>query len=243
MTAVTTRKPTFRRFRELTPEDVNVDFQVHTVKTDGDATIDEILDRTAERNLRAIAFTEHVRKDTKWFPDFVNDVRAAAGRRPGLTVYVGCETKAEDTAGTLDLSDEIFDACDIVLGSVHRFPNGRGGFLDFNTLSAAQMADLEFDLAMGMVKGGRIDVLSHPGGMYERRHGAFPKERFRALMEATLEAGIAIEINSSYLVDVDSFLGLCAEVNPFVSIGSDVHKLDEIAKCRDMLRTKGVGVS
>jgi putative hydrolase len=237
------RKPTFRRFRDLTPQDVNVDFQVHTVKTDGDATIGDILERARERKLGAIAFTEHVRKETDWFPEFVRDVREASQSFPEIKVFVGCETKAEDLEGTLDLTDEIYEACDIVLGSVHRFPNGHGGFLDFNAMTPKETADLEFELAMGMIREGRIHVMSHPGGMYERRHGVFPEKYFREMMLATLKSGVAIEINSSYLVDPDAFLRLLAEVNPFVSIGSDVHKLHEVAHCRDMLLKKGVGAS
>ena len=35
--------------------------------------------------------------------------------------------------------------------------------------------------------------------------------------------------------DVRGFLDLCADVNPYVSIGSDVHHLDELGRCRDTL--------
>ena len=234
-------RPTFSRFRDLSLDALNVEYQVHTVQTDGEATIDEILTVAREREIGALAFTEHVRYDTKWFPDFVSDVRERAAGFPDLRVYVGCETKAMDRDGTLDISSSILEASDIVLGSVHRFPDGNGGYLDFKTLSAEQFAETEFRLAIGMVRYAPIDVLAHPGGMYERRNGAFPEEYFRELMIATLDRGIAIEINSSYLVDVASFILLCDEINPFVSIGSDAHKLSEIGACRDMLRKMGIG--
>ncbi len=233
--------PPFRRFHDLCASSVNVDFQVHTVKTDGKGTIREILSIARERKLGAIAFTEHVRKSTDWFAGFAEDVRRTAEDFREISVYVGCETKALDKAGTLDVSAEIFQISDIVLGSVHRFPDDRGGYLEFNSMSPAEMAELEFELALGMAEKGEIDVLSHPGGMYERRHGAFPEKYFRDLMRATLKAEVAIEINSSYLVDPENFLRLCAEIDPFVSIGSDVHSLDEIGRCRDMLRKRGIG--
>ena len=54
----------------------------------------------------------------------------------------------------------------------------------------------------------------------------------------TARRGVAIEINSSYLVDVDAFLRLCQEVDPIVSIGSDAHKLEELGRCRDVLRAR-----
>lgn len=233
-------RPVFSRFRELKSIDLNVEYQIHTTQTDGEATVLEVLTYGRERGLGALAFTEHVRVSTDWFPGFVSDIRGRAAAFPEVEVFVGCETKAMDESGTLDVSKEILDASDIVLGSVHRFPDGKNGYLDFKKLSAVETADIEFRLAMGMVKNAPIDVLAHPGGMYERRHGALDEKFFGDLMTATLERGIAIEINSSYLVDVKKFLHLCNEINPFVSIGSDVHKLEELGKCRDLLRSWGV---
>ena len=234
------KTPQFFRFRDLHPAALNVDYQVHTIQTDGEATVHEILALAEQKQLGAIAFTEHVRKGTDWFPDFVRAVRDAEAEFPALTIYVGCETKANDTHGTLDISESILDASDIVLGSVHRFPNPRGGYYDFNDLTPEDTAAIEFDLAMGMLKSAPIDVLSHPGGMYQRRHGAYPEALFREMMVASLEREIAIEINSSYLVDTDAFLRLCEDVNPFVSIGSDVHRLKDLGHCRDMLRAREV---
>lgn len=234
------RRPRFSRFRDLDRAAVNVDYQIHTVETDGEATIEELLSLARGRGLGSIAFTEHVRRSTDWFPRFAAQVRAAAVDHPELDVFVGCETKANDRRGTLDLSEEILDASEIVLGSVHRFPHPDGGYYRFEDLGREDMATIEFELAMGMVRNAPIDVLSHPGGMYQRRHGAFPEELFREMMTATLERGIAIEINSSYLVDIDSFLRLCAEIDPFVSIGSDVHRPSELGQCRDLLLARGV---
>jgi putative hydrolase len=128
-----------------------------------------------------------------------------------------------------------------VLGVVHRFPGADGSYLDFKSLSAEEMAEIEFRLSMGMIRNAPIDVLGHPGGMYQRRHGAFPEALFREMMLATRERGIAIEINTSYLVDIPSFIALCAEIDPIVSIGSDAHQLQELAHCRDTLVQMGIG--
>jgi len=55
------------------------------------------------------------------------------------------------------------------------------------------------------------------------------------------KTAVAIEINTSYLRDVDGFLKLCTVVNPYVSIGSDAHTLEAIGQCRDVLRSKKAG--
>lgn len=223
------------RFRDLTPELINVELQVHTTWTDGRATIAEVLETACQRGLAVVAFTEHVRRETDWFADFAAAVRKEARRFPGLTVLVGCEAKALNAGGGLDVSDEVRAQCDIVLGSVHRFPDGRGGLLDFKKLDRETFAELECDLAVGLLLGAPIDVLAHPGGMYQRLHGQYPDALFRRMIEASLGRGIAVEINSSYLAEPEPFLALCEELNPFVSIGSDAHTREEIGRCRDML--------
>jgi putative hydrolase len=227
--------PSFPRFRDLDRRAINVEFQVHTSQTDGDGSIEEVLRTAHERDLAAIALTEHVRVETDWFPDFAHRVRRAAADYPDLRVYVGCEAKALDAEGSLDASEEILGLCDIVLGSVHRFPDGAGGYLSFHDMSPEELAERECALALGLLRTAPIHVLAHPGGMYQRRHGRFPEHFFRAMLMASLERGVAVEINSSYLVDFDGFLRLCEEVNPYVSIGSDAHRLHEIGRCRDRL--------
>ena len=231
-----------KRYLELTADDLNVEYHVHTKQTDGQSTIAEILETAQARGLAAIAITEHVRKDTTWFPEFAADVRAAAQGFQNLVVYVGCETKALDTAGTLDISGDIRARCDLVLGSVHRFPSESAGYLDWDQLDDTAFARTEYELALGLLTSARIDVLAHPGGMYQRRRKQpFPEDYLRNIMMISVKTAVAIEINTSYLRDVDGFLKLCAAVNPYVSIGSDAHTLEAIGQCRNVLRSKKVG--
>ena len=43
-----------------------------------------------------------------------------------------------------------------------------------------------------------IDVLAHPAGMYQRRYGRYPDKLFRRMLEASIERGIAVEINGEF---------------------------------------------
>src|SRR5262245_54625836 len=164
-------KLSFARFCDLDWQAINCDLHLHTTQTDGKAEIDEIMADAVAKGLARIAFTEHVRKDTNWFPDFAQRIRTAQMQYPALEVLVGCEAKALDTSGSLDVSDAIRAECDIVLGSVHRFPDGQGGYLDFGELEPADFAQIELELALGLLSAAPIDVLAHPGGMYARRFG------------------------------------------------------------------------
>lgn len=196
----------------------------------------EALARARERGLRSVAFTEHVRREgSEWFTDFAREVRACATRSPGLEVFVGCEAKALDTNGTLDVSEAILAECDIVLASVHRWPVEGGGVVNFADLPPDEFAETETLHALGLLTNERVDVLAHPGGMYQRRHGVFPERLMRRVVESSLEHKKAIEISSSYLRDIDGFIRLCREIDPYVSIGSDAHDLDTIGNCREVV--------
>lgn len=230
------RVPPFPRFRELTPEHCLVDLQVHTTWTDGEQSVTEALEAAQSRGLRTIAITEHVRRDTSWFSEFAAEVREQADAFPELTVLIGCEAKALDDEGGLDALEAVTSRCDLVLGSVHRFPDGKGGVLEFSELERDTMADRETALSVGLLRHAPIHVLAHPGGMYQRRHGAFPREGMRRIIAASLERGIAVEISSSYHADLQPFLDLCREMNPFVSVGSDAHVSADIGRCGALLR-------
>lgn len=233
----------FPRFNALNGDAVNVEWHVHTSHTDGQAGVEEVLRAAQARGLRSVAFTEHVRHTSAWFPAFAADVREAASRFSDLEVLVGCEAKALDVSGALDASDEILALCDIVLGSVHRVPDAAGEVRPFAEQSTEELHRRELELALGLIEHGRISALAHPMGMLQRQRGIFPAESMQAILAAAARRGVAVEISSSYLVDWDGFLRLCGEADPPVSIGSDAHKVEELGTCRDRLLASGVGAS
>lgn len=233
-------RPAFVRFNDLAAEHVNRDLQVHTVASDGEATISQLIERAQALGLAEIAFTEHVRRTSEYFPAFAQEVRARRGEA-GVRAYVGLEAKAADEAGTLDAPEEALAEAEIVLGSVHRFPAAGGQWLAAEAFDYEEAARRELALSLGLLRRAPIHVLAHPGGMCQRAFGRFPGEYFRTLMRAALDRGVAVEINSKYTRDLDGFLSLCREVNPLVSVGSDAHRLSDLGACRDALRARGIG--
>lgn len=229
------KKPIFYRFNQLNSKLLNVEYQVHTNQTDGEASIAQILAAASSKQLAALAFTEHVRKDTEWFPDFADQVRQESAHYPNMDVFVGCEAKVLNVKGSLDVTESILSNCDIVLGSVHSFPAQLLNGVSLDSLSPAHFAEIELELSLGLLDYAPIDVLAHPGGMYARKFGTYPEKLYKKLLQTSLKRGIAIEVNSSYLKAIKPFLILCAEINPWVSIGSDAHKLEQIGLCRDAL--------
>jgi putative hydrolase len=224
----------FSQFCDLTSDLLNCDLHIHTVATDGKVSIREVIARAEEIGLGRIAFTEHVRAGSEWFPKFADEVREL-GRQTKVSVFVGCEARILDTKGTLDITDTIRRECDIVLGSVHRFTDSIGGYRAFSEVPEPEFAQLEFELALGFIRHGHGDVLAHPGGMSIKFGYGFPYDFLKQLMHEACARGIAIELNSSYISNLLDFCSLAREQNPLISIGSDVHKLDELGQCRNML--------
>ncbi len=225
----------FVNFNKLSVDDINFDFHIHTNQTDGHDSIETIIKKAIEMGLDKIAFTEHVRKDTEWFDRFAYSIKEVAARYSGIEVLVGAETKVVDKFGNLDISDQILYRSEIILGSVHRLPDGNGGFLDFSTLSPAKLAEIEFELSVGMLEKSPINVLSHPGGMYSSRYGGFSIEYFRELMKLSKANNKAIELNSRYIKNIYDFLSACGDIDPLISIGSDAHKAENVGDCTKLL--------
>jgi putative hydrolase len=228
-------RPSFFPMTHVTPDGVNREFHLHTRWTDGTAGVLDVVRRCEERGLAEIAFTDHVRKDSAWFPHFADEVREVASSMTRLKVFVGCEARIQDFDGTLDISDEIRSHCDLVLASVHRFPGPDGVRVPFSRVPKDRFAGIEHRLAMAFLRRGGADVLAHPGGMSLRHGEGFPDEYYLELAEAAKAGGIAVELNASYMSDLARVIPLFRRVDPLVSVGSDAHDLEHLGACRDRL--------
>jgi putative hydrolase len=219
-----------RRFNELTRPDLDIEFHAHTTYTDGRMSVAEAVRTAAEQQLRLFVLTDHVRRETDWFPAFAAEILAQP-YTAGLDVGIGCEAKILDRTGALDVTDAIRAACDLVLASVHGIPVA-GRFVKPRDLPPAELEKAERELALSVLSNGTADVLAHPMGMFQSTTRTFPHASMAALVEAAAASDVAIEISSSYLVDVPAFLELCERHNPVVSIGSDAHGVEDVGRCR-----------
>ena len=111
--------PKFYRFDELTRTNVLRDFQIHTNWTDGDEPVSKIIQRATEIGLGEIAFTEHARNDSTYYPTFFREIANCSRPYEKLKVYKGFEVKILDAQGALDISAEMRSHAELVLGSVH----------------------------------------------------------------------------------------------------------------------------
>jgi putative hydrolase len=231
------KRPVFYRFSEATSENINRDFQIHTRLTDGEGEIVEVLDQAIACGLAEIAFTEHARHTSTYYPEFFAEIDNLAENYADLTVFRGFEVKLTDTQGSLDISADMRAQAGIILASVHGLPRKNHPPAPARDFSEKEANRIEFETSMGLLQNGKADVLSHCGGMSLRTFGKFPFSCFDELIAETAKTDIAFEINSSYHSDcLDILLPLLQKYNPLISVGSDVHKLSSLAECRDKMQ-------
>jgi putative hydrolase len=223
------------RFHDLTPENIRRDFQMHTRWTDGEHSAAEVIEAAKKAGLTDIAFTEPIRSDSTYFADFFKEIDALR-KDAGLNIWIGAETKVLNPEGDLDITPRDYAKAEIVLGSVHRINTGTG-FVHPRELKAEACRIYELGLSLAMVRRGEIDVLAHPAGMSVRFHGGFPKVYLEELIKTIAATDVAFELNTKYRTEEFSHdcLELCRKYNPYVSIGSDVHTLDQVGQSRRIL--------
>lgn len=101
---------------------INIDYHIHTKITDGLCSPVEIIDEVKKLGIKKIAFTEHVREKLTydWFK-FRDEILSINPR--GIKIIIGIETKVLNSEGKLDVSKDIFECADIILGSIHGSQN------------------------------------------------------------------------------------------------------------------------
>lgn len=202
---------------------------VHTTYSDGRNTIEEYVNQAVEKGVKSIVFTEHVNRNSSWFDEYINDVQKAKSKYgKHIKILGGIEAKALDYNGAIDATDKMIRASEMVVGVVHRYPNFRGGMLEFSEVDSSLALNLEYQAAKGLLENGKIHVLGHMGASYETRFGPFSDELLKDLIITARNKNRVVELNGRYHTRLEKMVGYCRHYNPWVSLGSDAHDISEI---------------
>lgn len=198
-----------------------IDYHNHTTWTDGTASSQEMADATAAAGIREILFSEHIRSDSTYFPDFAAEIRALSV--PNLKVFVGVEAKILGTDGTLDAPRGIENLTDAIIGSVHSPPNADGTSGSWQSFTAAEALALELDLALAIVRKSRAHIIGHPLGMCITKFRLTPNEELLSIARACAEHDKAFELNPRYCIEPAVMADIATSAGCKVNIGSDAH--------------------
>jgi DNA polymerase (family X) len=105
--------------------DIKGDLHVHTKKTDGHQTIEEMAKEAEKLGYEYLAITEHSKHvavagglDAKELEKHIQDIQKVNRRMDNIEILTGVEVDILED-GSLDLPDEILSQLDVVIGSVH----------------------------------------------------------------------------------------------------------------------------
>ena len=211
-----------------------VDLHTHTSWTDGKNTVFEMSSEAVKKKLESVLFSEHTRANTgEWFPDFVKEIRESNDKFKNKCLFlIGTEVKILNDKGELDLSKKIKEMCDLVMASVHRFPDEKGKIMHTQgNYTKDQAIMMEFELASAAIENQDVDIIGHPFGMSLKRFKAKPPwELFVKLIKKAKKFDKVIEVNFHYHKSYKKIIEECLNNGTLISFGSNAHSINELGQ-------------
>jgi putative hydrolase len=226
----------FTKFNELDNNSINVDFHLHSNWSDGKQSIEDILKYAKKKKLRAIAITDHIRKESTYFKDYKKLIEKLKETEENCVLYSGFEAKVADFDGNIDVKESVVRESDIAIASVHRFPIGRNLYkaCEFKK-DVAQ--EIELELSIAALKKGGFNVMGHAGGMSLTYYKEFPIDYFEKIIIACKDNEIAFDLSGRYHKNViDNLVPLLRKHNPHISVGTDSHTIYKMSGWNEKLK-------
>lgn len=211
--------------------DIKGIFHNHTLYSDGNATLKEMVETARSAGYEYIGISDHsrsahyangleierVRKQQK-------EIDALQKEYKDITIFKGIECDILPD-GTLDYPDDVLASFDFVIVSIHS---------KFN-MTEADMTER----ILKAIKNPYVTILGHPTGRLLLTREAYPVD-MRKIIQAAGDYGVVMELNANPMrLDLDWRLGpLAVETGVAVSINPDAHSVEGI---RDV--QYGVGIA
>ncbi|AGB31875.1 PHP domain protein [Natrinema pellirubrum DSM 15624] len=169
--------------------DIRGDLHTHTEWSDGNTSIEAMVEAAAERGYDYFGIADHaegpgVVGDMGLADDEileqVEEIRAV-GDDAEIEVFAGIEANV-DAAGEIDLSDDVIDALDVIVASTHS--------------ALSQDAETATERLVRAVENPTIDVLGHPSGRLLNERSGLEFDA-TALGAAAADHDTALEVNSN----------------------------------------------
>ena len=204
-------------------KDIRGDLHMHTVATDGKATILEMAEAAKARGLKYIAITDHSKRvtmanglDAERLRAHWAEIREAREKISGIEVLCGIECDILEDA-TLDLDDEVLSEADWVIAVLHYGLKQPRDQIDKRLLTA--------------ITNPHVSVIGHPSGrIIGKRPGA--DITYRDIFKAAADHGVMMEINAHRSrLDLDDAHASTAKDHGIpIVISTDAHSVNGFAE-------------
>ncbi|QLD86384.1 DNA polymerase/3'-5' exonuclease PolX [Natronomonas halophila] len=199
----------------LTTEDVNGDLHFHTNYSDGDESIERMVEAAAEFGHDYVSIADHatgpgmvggVGLSDEELLDQIAEVRAVADEAD-IEVFAGVEANIDEDGG-ISVGDDALDALDCVVASPHSALDGDGT-----------------DRLITAIEHPEVDIIGHPTGRKLNQRPGHDIDIDR-VADAAADNGTALEINSDpHRLDLrSSNVKAAIEAGATISINTDAHR-------------------
>lgn len=201
--------------------DLRGDLHMHTLASDGRASIEDMAKAARQRGLRYIAITDHSRSarianglDKKRLRKQLEEIDRLNQRLKGITLLKGCEVDIL-ADGKLDFPDSVLKELDVVIGAVHQ----RHG-LD---------PTRQTERILRAMDNRYFGILAHPSGRLLLEREPMEVDMARIVRHAA-QRGCFLELDSQpKRLDLnDTYCAMAREEGVLVSIDSDAHASDQL---------------
>jgi DNA polymerase (family 10) len=207
-------------------DDIRGDLHTHTEWSDGNNTIEEMIEGATEFGHEYLCISDHGEGPGVFGDNGLSDeeileqieaIRAAT-EEANIEVFTGIETNVAADGTVADTSDEVLAELDLVVASPH---SGLGG------------EDDQTDRLIAAIEHPSVDILGHPSGRLINSRPAMDFDPGR-LGEAAAEHDVALEINSNpNRLDLwGSAVQAALEEGATITINTDAHSPEEFVLLR-----------
>ena len=205
----------------VTLEDIQGDLHMHSTWSDGKASVEEMARACAARGYRYLAISDHSpalamvggitpeRAVDQW-----EEIARAQEGLDGITIFKSLEVDVLRD-GSLDMTDEVLEALDLVLVSVH-------SLMEMDRVSMT-------DRVIAAIQHPQVDILAHPTGRLLGRREPFQLE-MEEVLQAARDLDVAVEINANpNRLDLnDVHAHRAKELGVKVCISTDAHSVQRL---------------
>ncbi len=197
-------------------DDMQGDLHVHTLWSDGTASIEDMVQAAESRGYRYMAISDHSGGlgvahglAPERLRSQIAEIREVAAHHPQIRVLAASEVDIR-ADGSMDFPDDVLAELDVVIGSIHSAMSQTGEDATRRLLRA--------------VENEHVDVIGHPSTRIVGGREGMPFDR-EVVFKAAARTGTALEINANPsrldLSDVDARRAI--EVGARLVINTDAH--------------------
>jgi DNA polymerase (family 10) len=202
-------------------EEVRGDLHMHTTATDGNSSIEEMIQTAKARGYKYIAITDHSKRvtmakglDAKRLRRHWKAIERASSHLTGITVLRGVELDILEN-GKLDLPDAVLAEADWVVASIHYGQNQTEKQLTNRIINA--------------IRSPHVDAIGHPTGRLIGKRNPYPLN-FDEVLKAAADYRCMMELNCQpSRLDLDEIALTAAKDRGIpIVLSTDAHSAEEL---------------